>query len=450
MLLSVLATIPAVSVRLAGAEVLSPAQLKAEEIRLRRAHTPKQNAVMEDLFRPCTGERAAVQAKLRAGALPADLPRGAVLKNGPNARWGSSDPGDGGWLDGDGLVHAVILPPDEGIPLYSRAWVRTAAFEKEERAQRPLFSGSLVAPFGLRLLGNLAKNAIRAFQPQKDTANTGLVRLSGGRCLALMEQCLPSVIRLGRDGRLVTEQAECDLDGCLVDIQRFPLSRGALTAHFKTDAGGSVGVTYCASGTPGVRVDVLHSNGVIGASSLIEFAGGAQTMVHDCAITSPAPAGGDEACAGYVLILDMPMTVRPERMIFDRFPIEYEPTNGARIGLLPRDAIGAPRAQEATVWIDVDPCVVLHTVNAYQDPLDATIRLTALRSTPESPTSFIGSYTAAYLYEWVLDPASRRCVSERCLSPLPVEFPSLDPRLIGKRARYGYAIAPCSIGGPNR
>ena len=55
-----------------------------------------------------------VACAVSQGALPADL-RGAVLRNGPNARsWGSG----GGWLDGDGMIHAVVL--DE-VPAYPEA-----------------------------------------------------------------------------------------------------------------------------------------------------------------------------------------------------------------------------------------------------------------------------------------------------------------------------------------
>ena len=43
-----------------------------------------------------------------------------------------------------------------------------------------------------------------------------------------------------------------------------------------------------------------------------------------------------------------------------------------------------------------------------------------------------------------------RCVDEGPLCDVPLEFPVLDARLVGREARYGYAIQPCTIGGPNR
>jgi len=92
---------------------------------------------------------------------------------------------------------------------------------------------------------------------------------------------------------------------------------------------------------------------------------------------------------------------------------------------------------------------VLHTLNAHEEA-DGTVTLHALRSLPSSPESFIQSYTPAYLHRWTLDPRGT-CVKEVCLNDrLAVEFPTIDERLTGRVARFGFAIAPCTVGGPNR
>ena len=152
-----------------------PAHLQAIERDLRNAHTPHLNKEMNALFEAIPDEIGPINAKIVAGAIPHDLKNGALLRNGPNARrWGSK----GGWLDGDGMVHACSFSEP---PRYSRRWLRTEAFAKEEAVGKELFDGSLVAPFGFKLLGNLAKNLVRAKQPQKDTANTALLALKRGR-----------------------------------------------------------------------------------------------------------------------------------------------------------------------------------------------------------------------------------------------------------------------------
>merc|ERR1712113_820770 len=116
-----------------------------------------------------------------------------------------------------------------------------------------------------------------------------------------MEQCLPSVLSVSANGEVRTIENECDLEGNLADAYRWPFAGGALTAHLKSDTttGDSIGVTYCSNGPPAARVSVLSANGDV-ISSIIDLQATAQSMIHDCAITSSAVGDGD----GYVLILD--------------------------------------------------------------------------------------------------------------------------------------------------
>ena len=194
-----------------------PAHLQAIERDLRNAHTPSLNQEMNALFEAIPDEIGPANAKIVAGAIPHDLKNGALLRNGPNARrWGSK----GGWLDGDGMVHACVFSEQ---PRYSRRWLRTEAFAKEEAVGKELFDGSLVAPFGYKLLGNLAKNLVRAKQPQKDTANTALLALKRGRVLGLMEQCRPCEFKIYQDATIETVKPGSNLDGGL-DFWSHPAS----------------------------------------------------------------------------------------------------------------------------------------------------------------------------------------------------------------------------------
>ena len=131
-------------------------------------------------------------------------------------------------------------------------------------------------------------------------------------------------------------------------------------------------------------------------------------MLHDCAL-----AGDD------VVVFDFPLTVRPARMLSDKFPVEYEPTHGARIGVVHRET-------GATTWAAVEPGVVLHAANAHFDGDELVVR--ALRSLPATPSSFIASYTPAFLYEWRIQ--GDRCLSEKYISETAVEFPAVDPRCV--------------------
>ena len=83
-------------------------------------------------------------------------------------------------------------------------------------------------------------------------------------------------------------------------------------------------------------------------------------------------------------------------------------------------------------------------------PMANKVVLQALRSVPKTTSSYITSYTTAFLYEWVLDLTTGTVVQERCLNPHElVEFPAIDGRHHGlPTAQYAYCIHVSSIGGP--
>ena len=405
-----------------------------------------------------------------SSSLPPDLPRGCLLRIGPNGA-----PPDMGFLDGDGMVHCVTLPPDgEGPPLQSSTYVdtegrrleRARRLEMEEDRRRgegagddddddgggagagdppPTFLGTLgAAPRGLPMLAALVRNglAFGTLSPQKDTCNTALA-VSGGRVLALMEQCPPSELGVGRDGTVRTVACKERLGGA---VPVGPINGGSLGAHGRTDprTGDRVHVSYRSEARPYLRVDTFGEGG--GGWKLRHTRGidlPAPVMVHDLALTER-----------YVVLLDFPLTVRPARFLLDRFPVQYEPENGARIGLVPRDGGGGSGGDHGgegePLWFAVESGVVLHAANAYEREEDGCVVLHAFRSVPAGGASYIMDYTPAYLHEWILDPATGgTVVSERCLNPdVMVEFPEVVADRVGRRAGSCYGLVTTSIGGP--
>jgi len=172
-------------------------------------------------------------------------------------------------------------------------------------------------------------------------------------------------------------------------------------------------------------------------------------QVHDCALTE-----------NYVVILDFPLTIRPRRLVTNSFPAEYEPGNGARIGLTSRiNGVGeaTPTAEETptrTQWFDVESGVILHAANAYERKGDdgktvAAVVVHGFKSVPNGASSFILDYTPAFLHEWVLDPVTGKTVNERCLNPdVMVEFPQVQDKLSGRKADAVYGLVATTIGGP--
>lgn len=369
------------------------------------------------------------------GLIPSDLPPGAVLRIGPNGAEKYE-----GWLDGDGLIHCVVIPEGKNSnPTFSSVYVQTRGrcLESAASSEQPKrFRGTLgVAPNGLPMLQNLLKNAVdfKTTIVQKDTCNTAMA-YSGNRVLALMEQSPPSEVKISRDGRVDTVANMCRLDGAVKDA---PITGGSFGAHGRTDprTGQRVHVSYSSSEKPFVRVDTFADNWKLLSSVGVDVP--APVMVHDCAITDK-----------YTIVLDFPLTVRPRRFLKNEFPVEYEPEHGARIGLVDRQADSTAGEKPRTQWFEVQAGVVLHVANAFERD-DGTVVIHGFKSLPKGEGSYILDYTPAFLHQWILDPASGKVIDDTCLNPDElVEFPMVEDRYVGRNSGCIYGLQVTSIGGP--
>jgi len=404
--------------------------VRATEVALRESSSSDCIDAIEALFQTCPDEVPSTPIKLAPSSLPSDLPGGALLRIGPNPRPEAVGAGVKAFFDGDGMIHAVTIPPpesrDDDRLYYSRAWVRAKGFSKEEEKGECLFEGTLVAPRGWPMLGAMLNNAVKAGQPVKDTANTA-ISTHGGRILARMEQCCPSEVTVSRRADIATVQSATSLGGT---IPYDPVTGGSLGAHSKEDpdTGESMCFTYNTY-PPGVRYDVRSPDGSLAHTADIALP--RPIMLHDLAITTR-----------YSVLLDLPLTLKPEKAIFDSFPVSYEEGLPGRIGLVPRRGDG-----EGTLWFDVEGCVVLHTINAFERS-DGTVVVRGLRYMPSGPHSFLCEYSPAFPYEWVLDPSSLKCVREGYLSDVPGEFPCVHPSFVGRPSRFTFCLSPTAVGGP--
>lgn len=417
-------------------EILSPTEiLERQSDAEATARSIHDNYALNALFvnideqpksQPCT-----ISSDSRTSELPEDLPPGCILRIGPN---GASK--EEGFLDGDGLIHCVTLPPNGKDIMYSATYVQTKG-RKVERAKRIkskeniTFKGTLgAAPFGLPMLGSLFQNGINfaTLDVQKDTCNTALA-VSGDRVLALMEQSPPSEVEFSKEGRMRTVESCTRLDGA---IPWAPINAGSFGAHGRTDPDTKerVHVSYNSNEPPFVRVDTFAEGWKLTSSKGVDVP--APIMIHDVILTKK-----------FVVLMDFPLTIRPRRFLQNMFPVEYEPKHGARIGLTRRGT----NADDA-VWFEVDSGVVLHAANAYERE-DGKVVVHGFKSVPRGSSSYILDYTPAFLYEWILDPLTGKTVNERCLNPdVLVEFPQIEDNVVGKRASAAYGLVTTSIGGP--
>ena len=380
---------------------------------------------------PCT-----ISSNSRTSHLPSDLPTGCILRIGPNGASTSE-----GFLDGDGLVHCITLPPQNSNDeiMYSATYVQTKG-RKLERAKRIksqnknneiTYLGTLgAAPNGLPMLASLVQNGVNfaTIDVQKDTCNTAMA-ISGDRVLALMEQSPPTEIEFYKTGEMKTIESCTRLDGA---IPWAPVNGGSFGAHGRTDPETKerIHVSYNSNEAPFVRVDTFDEGWKLTSSKGVDVA--APIMVHDACLTKE-----------YVVIMDFPLTIRPKRFLQNLFPVEYEPEHGARIGLAPRGTTG-----DDTIWFEVESGVVLHAANAYERE-DGKVVVHGFKSVPRGSSSYILDYTPAFLYEWVLDPSTGKTVDERCMNPdVLVEFPMIEDESVGRRAKATYGLVTSSIGGP--
>jgi carotenoid cleavage dioxygenase-like enzyme len=396
----------------------------AKELELRSQH---DNEVFNALFVNVPERPNPI--RLAEGLLgpPRNFPPGCLLRLGPNGA-----PADEGFMDGDGFVNCITFPPNGAAGTFSSTYIDTTGRKLEmAKGKRFRFRGTLGAlPRGLPLLKNVIQNAFTfgTLQGQKDTCNTALAE-HGGRVLALMEQCPPSEIQVGKDGSIRTIANNCRLEGGVPDA---PISGGTMSAHGRTcpRTGERSHVSYTSASAPYIRVDTFDDGWKFQKSVAVNVA--CPTMLHDCALSDK-----------YIVIFDFPLTLRSSRFLKDQFPLKYESGYGARIGLLPRDA-----TTDTTIWFECEPGVVLHAVNAFETDDGNKVTVQVLRSVPSTSKGYLEEFSPSFLYEYELD-TQTMAVREGCLNPNePVEFPIINTAFTGKPTESVYCTSLRSIGGP--
>jgi carotenoid cleavage dioxygenase len=148
---------------------------------------------------------------------------------------------------------------------------------------------------------------------------------------------------------------------------------------------------------------------------------GAPVMMHDFAITETR-----------LVFMDLPVVYDFSLVGKRPLPAAWDPEHSARVGV-------ASRANPAAVeWIEIDPCFVFHTLNAYDD--GNRVVLDVVRHTrvfDRDPTGFDEGGPRPWLERWTIDPGKGRVGVER-LDDRGEEFPRVDPRVVGRPHRYGY------------
>ncbi len=207
---------------------------------------------------------------------------------------------------------------------------------------------------------------------------------------------------------------------------------GAFSAHPKRDPDtGDLHVMTYNPGPPPFQLQYVRVTAAGRVDKTVDIPVAGPVMVHDTSITK-----------NWVLVYDLPVTANPQLAQQGyRFPMQWNPDYGARVGLLPRDG-GA----ENIVWIDVPLCYVFHPMNAYETP-EGNVSVDVCRYDRMFDGNFNGPFASNVeltLDRWVLDP-KRRTISIDRIDDRAQEFPRCHPALESKPYRYGYAV---SVDGP--
>lgn len=318
------------------------------------------------------------------GTIPAALD-GRYLRIGPNPA--APDPKGYHWFVGDGMLHGLRLEGGKAR-WYRNRWVRSTSVA--ETLEVPAAPGPRNGSF--------------------DTVNTNVIGHAGATWALVEAGSTP--VRFSED---LESHAYDDFGGTL---------GGSFTAHPHRDpaTGELHAICYEATEPDRIRYVVVDADGAVRREVPIPVKHG--PSIHDCAVT-----------ARFAIILDLPVTFSMGALIGGHsFPYRWSESHQARIGLLPREG-----EAKDVIWIDVPPCYIFHTANAFDLPdgrvvMDAVVFDRMFAESSEGPDANPRGFE-----RWVIDPASGT-VSMTTIDASPQEFPRGDERLTGRPYRYAYAL----------
>jgi carotenoid cleavage dioxygenase len=328
------------------------------------------------------GNFAAVQEEVTetslevTGSIPPSL-TGLYLRNGSNPPSGRSPH----WFLGDGMVHGVRLEDGKAAWYRNRYVATTMHTEGQDFTQ--------------------------AGVPGRDVNQSNVAVVEhAGRLLTLGE--------VGWPYQLAPEDLSTvgpwDFAGRLTT---------AMTAHPKIDPDtGQMHFFGYGLADPLLTYHVADERGALVHSEPVAIE--APVMIHDFAITDRDVV----FWIGPVMFGVVPDMADPS------FPFYWDPDGPCRVGVMP---LGGPASEIR--WVDMDPCMVFHGLNAHRDGDDVVLQIHKLSSAfgPE------GDLVPSQLTEWRLDTSGRRLrLREDPLTDVNMDLPTIDRRRTGRPVRHGW------------
>jgi carotenoid cleavage dioxygenase len=338
-------------------------------------------------FAPVAQEMTATELTV-VGEIPEEL-SGRFVRNGPNPADRIDSMGHH-WFSGAGMVHGVRVDAGRAI-WYRNRWVRGSAADAS-RSEGALAEGSRRA----------------ALSPNTNVggfAGTTWALVEGGTPPVELSYELDSVGRNSFFGTLphgFTAHPKRDIDSG--ELHALCYSWAQLTDH----------IEYIVVGTDG-RV-----------RSTLDIPLPGRSMIHDMSLTE-----------NYVVIYDLPVLLHPdaEKSGDFTFTFRWNDEYGARVGLLPREG-----PADQIVLCDVEPCYVVHPLNAYEDG-DGRVVVDLCRYERLFDHDVLGPAgdSLPTLDRWTVNPRTR-IVNEERIDDRFHEFPVVRGDLTGRAHRFGYTV----------
>ncbi len=327
-------------------------------------------------FRPVTTEETITDLEV-VGSLPPEL-SGLFVRNGSNPPSGESLH----WFLGDGMLHGVRIEAGK------------ASWYRNRYVTTPLATaGKDVLNFG----GVPGK--------ENNQSNVAVVH-HAGKLLSTGEVGWPFHI----DTSDLSTVGAWDFGGRL---------GATMTAHPKVDPiTGKMHFFGYEFIEPRLSIYTVAADGTMESSTI--HTPERATMVHDFAITDRDAVFWD----GPVVFGSDPGNLYPD------VPFTWEPEGRASIGVMP---LGG-RAEDLR-WIEIPLCYVFHGLNAHRDGDDIVAYVHPL----EEAFGPRGDLVDSFLTEWRIGTAGPDLTfSERRLFERPMDLPTHDRRLTGRRSRHGW------------
>ncbi len=353
---------------------------------------PTSNRYLSGAMAPVADEVTAFDLPV-SGTLPEEF-EGRWLRNGPNPIGEVENPMRHHWFMGDGMVHGVRLSGGKA-EWYRNRWVR-----------------------GDRVADALGQPRLpgKAFGGRTMTGPNTNVGGWAGKTWAMVEAG-------GTPVELSYELESLAWNGFEDTLQ------GAFSAHPKFDPATRElhAMTYSYPDMlDKLQYVIVGDDGRVSKTVDIPMEG--MPMVHDMSLTP-----------NWAVIYDLGVTVRFDMMGEYPFPIGWNDEHATRVGLLPRNGTA-----EEIVWAEVDPCMVFHPLNAYEDD-EGRVVIDLCRYERLFDRDLVGPFNLdapPTLDRWTINPATPGAkVHEERVDDRAHEFPRHDPRVGLQRHQYGYTAS---------